>query len=127
MGRAPGPIAPSIRPDAAARSDAINRPRGMTGTAADLWMPVRRSHDETFSWRIAVGLAAFVFFVVPWMAVAIWLSLRPSGARLGAPAAPWRPLTDYPPPTRDQQDSAETQSLDSGAAHDGKHAPIQAV
>ena len=72
-------------------------------------------------------LLLFVFFVVPWMAVAIWLSLRPSGARLGAPAAPWRPLTDYPPPTRDQQDGAETQSLDSGAAHDGKHAPIQAV
>ena len=74
-----------------------------------------------------MGLAAFVLFFVPWRAVAIGLTRRPSGARLGAPAAPWRPLTDYPPPTRDQQDSAETQSLDSGAAHDGKHAPIQAV
>lgn len=45
-----------------------------------------------------MGLAAFVFFVIPWMAVAVWLSLRPTSARLGAPSAPWRPLTDYPPP-----------------------------
>jgi hypothetical protein len=73
-----------------------------------------------------VGLAAFVFFVVPWMAVAIWMSLRPSSVRLGAPATPWRPLTDYPPPAgRDQQRAPETQSLQSGAAHDGKHAPIE--
>lgn len=74
-----------------------------------------------------MGLAAFVFFVAPWMAVAIWLSLRPSSARLGAPAAPWRPLTDYPPPARDQRYAAETRSLVSGAAHDGKHTPIEAL
>jgi hypothetical protein len=72
-----------------------------------------------------VGLAAFVFFVVPWMAVAVWMFMRPGNVRLDAPAAPWRPLTDYPPPARDQQAAAETQSLDSGSAHDGKHAPIQ--
>jgi hypothetical protein len=72
-----------------------------------------------------VGLAAFVFFVVPWMAVAVWLFLKPGGFRLGAPAAPWRPLTDYPPPPRDQRNAAEASSLESGSAHDGKHAPIQ--
>lgn len=74
-----------------------------------------------------MGLAAFVFFVVPWMAVAIWMSLRPRSVRLGAPATPWRPLTDYPPPQRDQQRASETQSLESGGAHDGKHAPIEVV
>ena len=72
-----------------------------------------------------MGLAAFVFFVVPWMAVAAWLFLRPNGFRLGAPAAPWRPLVDYPPTQRDQQRATETQSLESSSAHDGKHAPIQ--
>ncbi|MGT2486719.1 hypothetical protein ACU4GA_13585 [Methylobacterium oryzae CBMB20] len=74
-----------------------------------------------------MGLAAFVFFVVPWMAVAIWMALRPSGARLGTPAALWRPLTDYPPPARDQSRAGETRSLDAGTAHDGKHAPIEAA
>lgn len=73
-----------------------------------------------------MGLAAFVFFVVPWMAVAVWLFLRPEGFRLGAPAAPWRPLTDYPSPSRDQQRAPETQTLASAAAHDGKHVPYQA-
>jgi hypothetical protein len=73
-----------------------------------------------------VGLAAFVFFVVPWMAVAVWLFMRPESVRLGAAATPWRPLTDYPPPRRDQQRAPETQSLASGAAHDGKHMPYQA-
>ena len=72
-----------------------------------------------------MGLAAFVFFVVPWMAFAAWMSLRPSGVRLGAPATPWRPLTDFPPPQRDQQDVSEKPSLESPGAHDGKHAPIQ--
>jgi len=73
----------------------------------------------------AVGLAAFAFFVIPWMAVAVWLFLRPGGFRQGVPSAPWRPLADYPPPARDQQHAAETRSLESGAAHDGKHAPIE--
>ena len=72
-----------------------------------------------------MGLAAFVFFVVPWMAVAIWMARRPSSVRLGTASTPWRPLTDFPPPARDQQHAAETQSLESGGAHDGKHAPIQ--
>ncbi|MCJ2136227.1 hypothetical protein MKK69_19600 [Methylobacterium sp. J-026] len=72
-----------------------------------------------------MGIAAFVFFVVPWMAVAVWLFLKPGGFRQGVPAAPWRPLADYAPPQRDQQHAAETTSLESGAAHDGKHAPIQ--
>ena len=74
-----------------------------------------------------MGLAAFAFFVIPWMAVAVWLFLKPSGFRLGAPAAPWRPLADFPPPQRDQQRAPETQTLASGAAHDGKHAPIEVV
>jgi hypothetical protein len=75
-----------------------------------------------------VGLAAFVFFVIPWMAVAVWLSLRPTSALLGAPSAPWRPLTDNPPPPRrDQQRAAETSSLESGGAHDGKHVPLEVV
>lgn len=74
-----------------------------------------------------MGLAAFAFFVIPWMAVAAWLFLRPGGFRQGVPAAPWRPLADYPPPARDQLHAAETQSLESGAAHDGKHAPIKVV
>jgi hypothetical protein len=74
-----------------------------------------------------VGLAAFVFFVVPWMAVAVWMSQRPASVRLGTQATPWRPLTTYPPPRRDQQRAAEAPSLESAGAHDGKHAPIQAV
>lgn len=74
-----------------------------------------------------MGLAAFVVFVVPWMAFAVWLYLKPSSIRLGAPAAPWRPLTDYPPPRRDQQQAGETQSMASGAAHDGKHQPIASI
>jgi hypothetical protein len=74
-----------------------------------------------------VGLAAFAFFVIPWMAVAVWLFLRPGGFRQGVPSAPWRPLADYPPPVRDQQHATETQSLESGSAHDGKHAPIELV
>ncbi|MCJ2050393.1 hypothetical protein [Methylobacterium sp. J-070] len=72
-----------------------------------------------------MGLAAFVFFVVPWMAVAVWMSMRPTSARLGAPAAPWRPLTNYAPPQRDQQGAPERQTLESAGAHDGKHAPIE--
>jgi hypothetical protein len=74
-----------------------------------------------------VGLAAFVFFVVPWMAFAVWLYLKPGSIRLGAPAAPWRPLTDYPLPRRDQPQAGETQSMASGAAHDGKHQPIASI
>ena len=43
-----------------------------------------------------MGLVAFVFVVVPWMALAVWL-FRPAGAvRLGTPAAPWRALTTIP-------------------------------
>ncbi|MBP1180531.1 hypothetical protein [Methylobacterium sp. PvR107] len=74
-----------------------------------------------------MGLAAFVVFVVPWMAFAVWLALKPGSIRLGAPAAPWRPLTDYPPPARDQRQAGETQSMASGAAHDGKHQPIASI
>jgi hypothetical protein len=72
-----------------------------------------------------VGLTAFVFFVVPWMAAAIWLSLRPSAVRLGAPATPWRPLTDYPPPPRDQRQAGDTQHTAPDSVHDDKHRPMQ--
>jgi len=39
-----------------------------------------------------MGLTAFVVFVAPWMALAVWLFRLPSAIRLGAPSAPWRPL-----------------------------------
>lgn len=73
----------------------------------------------------AMGLAAFVFFVVPWMAAAAWLSLRPESARLGDPATPWRPLGDFPPPRRDQRTAGDTQRTAPDAVHDDKHQPMQ--
>jgi hypothetical protein len=51
-----------------------------------------------------VGLAAFVVFVVPWMAFAVWLA-----------------------PARDQRQAGETQSMASAGAHDGKHQPIASI
>lgn len=50
-----------------------------------------------------MGLVAFVFVVVPWMALAVWL-LRPAGVvRLGTPVASLRVLTDYPDPPHDHE------------------------
>lgn len=40
-----------------------------------------------------MGLTAFAVFIVPWLLLAIWLFRLPSAIRLGAPSAPWRPLT----------------------------------
>jgi hypothetical protein len=78
-----------------------------------------------------MGLAAFVFFVVPWMVLAVWLFRLPSALRLGAPSTPWRPLTQFPDPPRDQR--TETNPANSGA-HDGsqatggdKHEPFVSV
>ena len=74
-----------------------------------------------------MGLAAFVFFVVPWMLVAIWLFRLPSALRLGVAPTPWRPLTRFPDPPRDQR--REINPANSGT-HDGsgdtggdKHTP----
>lgn len=66
-----------------------------------------------------MGLAAFVFFIVPYMLLAAWLFRLPSALRLGVPPTPWRPLTDYPDPPRDQR--TETNTANSGA-HDGSNA-----
>lgn len=41
-----------------------------------------------------MGLTAFIVFVVPWMAAAVLLTRAPTALRLGAPAAPWRPLPE---------------------------------
>lgn len=86
-----------LYPRAAARGSPWIRPEDRSGNRGSLRVAPAFSGSNQ-RWRIAVGLAAFVFFVIPWMAVAVWLSLRPTSARLGAPSAPWRPLTDYPPP-----------------------------
>ncbi len=65
-----------------------------------------------------MGLAAFVFFVVPWMVVAVWLFRLPSALRMGAPSTPWRPLTQFPDPPRDQR--SEINPANSGH-NDGTH------
>ena len=74
-----------------------------------------------------MGLAAFVFFVVPWMLLAAWLFRLPSALRMGVPPTPWRPLTQFPEPPHDQR--GETNPFNSGEndgsnAHGGdKHPP----
>lgn len=77
-----------------------------------------------------MGLAAFVFFIVPWMLAAAWLFRLPSALRMGTNTTPWRPLTQFPDPARDQQ--AETPAHHAGSA-DGtgatggnKHTPYLA-
>ena len=42
-----------------------------------------------------MGIAAFLFFVLPWMAFAAWMYTLPSAIRLGTPPTPWRPLANY--------------------------------
>lgn len=39
-----------------------------------------------------MGLTAFCVFVLPWALAALLLTRAPAALRLGAPAAPWRPL-----------------------------------
>jgi hypothetical protein len=51
---------------------------------------------------IAMGLTAFVVFVVPWVVLAVFLTRSPTILRLGAAPAPWRPL-----PTRKELSGAE--------------------
>ncbi|MCJ2103223.1 hypothetical protein [Methylobacterium sp. E-046] len=75
-----------------------------------------------------MGLIAFIGFVVPWMIFAAWMFRLPSAIRLGAPSTPWRPLTDFAGPARDQR--RETNPYNSGR-NDGsgrtggdKHSPI---
>lgn len=65
-----------------------------------------------------MGLAAFVFFIVPYMLLAAWLFRLPSALRLGVPPTPWRPLTQFPDPVRNQQ--TEINPHNSGA-NDGAH------
>ncbi|TXN46687.1 hypothetical protein FV228_18430 [Methylobacterium sp. WL18] len=75
-----------------------------------------------------MGLTAFVFFVVPWMLVGAWLFRSANAVRMGVPASPWRPLTDFPPPPRDQRSMVETDTVPKGAAtdtDDDKHRPFQ--
>lgn len=75
-----------------------------------------------------MGLTAFIVFVVPWMLLAAWLFRLPSAIRLGAPSAPWRPLTNFPGPARDQRREI---NLHNSVSNDGsgrtggdKHTPI---
>lgn len=60
-----------------------------------------------------MGLAAFIVFVVPWMLFAAWMFRLPSAIRLGAPSAPWRPLTSFPDTSRNQQ--RQTNPYNTGA------------
>ncbi|MCJ2019489.1 hypothetical protein MKK84_18960 [Methylobacterium sp. E-065] len=75
-----------------------------------------------------MGLAAFVFFVVPWMVLAFWLFRLPSAVRLGTSATPWRALTDYPDPPRDQRHEVNSYNsgVNDGAGKTGgdKHGPL---
>jgi hypothetical protein len=76
-----------------------------------------------------MGLTAFIVFVVPWMLFAAWLFTLPSAIRLGAPSAPWRPLTtggrDW---SHDQQREVARDNRDvrdgSGPAGGAKHEPM---
>ena len=75
-----------------------------------------------------MGLAAFVFFVVPWMLVGYWMFRSSNAVRMGLPATPWRPLTDFPPPPRDQRDAVDTGPVPEGASSDtadAKHRPLE--
>jgi hypothetical protein len=51
---------------------------------------------------IAMGLTAFVVFVVPWVVLAVFLTRAPTVLRLGAAPAPWRPI-----PTRKELSGAD--------------------
>lgn len=44
---------------------------------------------------IAMGLTAFLVFIVPWALLALWLTRTPTALRLGAPAAPWRVIPTH--------------------------------
>ena len=76
-----------------------------------------------------MGLAAFVFFVVPWMIFAAWLFRLPDALRLGVPPTPWRPLTDYPDPPRDQRTATSPHNrpheAGSSTADMDKHRPLE--
>ncbi|CAM3176143.1 Secreted protein [Methylobacterium mesophilicum] len=78
-----------------------------------------------------MGLAAFIAFVVPWMLFAAWMFRLPSAIRLGAPSAPWRPLTDLAGPARDQgrQINTRNSGSDDGSGRTGgdKHTPIDTL
>ncbi|SFM90201.1 hypothetical protein [Methylobacterium pseudosasicola] len=75
-----------------------------------------------------MGLTAFLFFVLPWMAFAFWLSRLPNALRLGTPTTPWRALTDYPDPVRDQRHEKNAYNVgsDDGSGKLGgdKHSPL---
>lgn len=77
-----------------------------------------------------MGLAAFVFFVVPWMILAAWLFRMPGALRMGVPPTPWRPLTQFPEPPHDQRreiNPANSGDHDgSGATGGDKHTPYVA-
>ncbi|MCJ2015820.1 hypothetical protein [Methylobacterium sp. J-076] len=77
-----------------------------------------------------MGLAAFVFFVVPWMLLAAWLFRLPAALRMGVPPTPWRPLTDFPAPPRDQRTEVNPHNSGTGdgAGPTGgdKHTPYAA-
>ncbi|WP_244471794.1 hypothetical protein [Methylobacterium sp. ARG-1] len=76
----------------------------------------------------AMGLTAFVVFVVPWVVLAIWLTRSPHLLRLGAPAAPWRPLTKHKDPPRNQhrETSRYNAGTNDGSSPTGgdKHSPM---
>lgn len=75
-----------------------------------------------------MGLAAFAFFIVPYMLLAVWLFRLPSALRLGVPPTPWRPLTQFPEPPHDQRteiNTANSEGHDGSQATGGdKHEPI---
>lgn len=78
--------------------------------------------------RIAMGLTAFIVFVVPWMLLAAWLFTLPSAIRLGAPSTPWRPLYNLAGPARGQQREVDRHNRGahggSGTTSGYEHGPI---
>ena len=76
-----------------------------------------------------MGLIAFIGFVVPWMIFAAWMFRLPSAIRLGALSTPWRPLTDFAGPARDQQHEINPHNSGrndgSGRTGGDKHTPIK--
>jgi hypothetical protein len=68
-----------------------------------------------------MGLAAFVVFVVPWVLLAVFLTRSPRALRLGAPAAPWRPIPTRRDLAREANARSARTSGSSGSAARGQH------
>ncbi|MBE7199174.1 MAG: hypothetical protein INR70_15435 [Parafilimonas terrae] len=66
-----------------------------------------------------MGLTAFFVFVVPWALAALLLTRAPTALRLGAPAAPWRPLPSRRDAAREERERThphDTRTVDNPGA-----------